>query len=147
MLLEVAILMTQHEMPPSLVSSCTTHSVLHRGLPNTTLIGGRLIELLHTSYVAMQRISIMADFTLVDLTTQASAFARYVRGWKVEDILDLMRKYGEVRVILEYDDDRVYSFRSVSGAQTGFRFTGDRRLVIIGDNTSYIPDVYDDDDH
>ena len=88
----------------------------------------------------------MADFTLVDLTTQASAFARYVRGWKVEDILDLMRKYGEVRVY-EYNDDRVYSFRSVSGAQTGFRFTGDRRLVIIGDNTSYIPDVYDDDDH
>ncbi len=87
----------------------------------------------------------MADFTLVDLTTQASAFARYVRGWKVEDILDLMRKYGEVRVILEYEDDRAYSFRSVSGAQTGFCFTRDQRLVIIGDNTSYIPDVYDDD--
>ncbi len=87
----------------------------------------------------------MADFALVDLTTQASAFARYIRGWKVEDILGYMRRYGEVRVIFERNDDRAYSFRSVSGARTGFRFTVDQRLVIIGDNTSYIPDVYDDD--
>jgi hypothetical protein len=89
----------------------------------------------------------MADFALVDLVSQASAFARYVRGWKVEDILGFMKKYGEVRVILEHGEDRVYSFRSVSGAQTPFRFTEDQRLVIIRDNTSYIPDAYGDDDH
>ncbi len=89
----------------------------------------------------------MTDFALVDLTAQASAFARYVRGWNVQDVLEFMRKYGEVRVILEHNEDRVYSFRSVSGAQTAFRFTEDQRLVIIGDNTSYIPDEHDDDDH
>jgi hypothetical protein len=87
----------------------------------------------------------MSDFALVDLNTQASDFARHIRGWAVEDILKLMRKYGEVRVILERNNDKVYSFRSTSGAKCGFRFTEDGRIVIIGDNTSYIPDVYNDE--
>ena len=86
----------------------------------------------------------MSDFALIDLDAQADAFARHVQGWKAEDVLELMRKYGEVRVIPMPHADKAYSFRSSSGIQTGFRFTDEGRLVIVKDHTFYLTGEHGD---
>ncbi len=85
----------------------------------------------------------MSDFILVDLNSQADAFARHIKGWSVDRILDFMRKYGEVRVIFERYNDKAYAFHSNSGKRSRFRFTEDGQLVILGDNTSYMPGQHD----
>ena len=86
----------------------------------------------------------MKDFSLIDLDSQALAFSRYVRGWTIEKITELMKEYGEVLLIPYPHDDKIYNiFRSQIGIKTAFRFSEEGRVVIFGDNSTYLPDAED----
>jgi rhodanese-related sulfurtransferase len=72
----------------------------------------------------------MSNFVLIDLNSQADVFARHIKGWTVENVLDFMREFGEVRIIFELDNDKAYAFHSATGKRSRFRFTENGRLVI-----------------
>ena len=81
----------------------------------------------------------MPDFMLIDLDSQADAVARYVWGWKAEDILNWMSQYGSIAKIKNPYDDRLYVLCSMGGIKTPFRFTENDEIIILREHTTYRP--------
>jgi hypothetical protein len=81
----------------------------------------------------------MSQFILIDLKTQADEVTRYIHGWAEERILQWLGQYGEVKKIHHPYDNRLYSFSSYNGSQTGFRITEEGHLIIMGQHTTYLP--------
>ena len=88
-----------------------------------------------------RRVGTMSAFVLVDLSSQASAVARYIQGWSNDKIIRWLQQFGEVQQAAppfsQMSD--MFGFRSFVGLTTGFRLTTDGKLIILGDHTMYTP--------
>jgi hypothetical protein len=84
----------------------------------------------------------MAQFTVIDLASQARAVARYTRGWKRDDLLSWLRQFGELeKVEVSPGGHDQYHFRSPAGLWVTFRYTDEGEFFIFGDHTCWLVEV------
>jgi hypothetical protein len=72
----------------------------------------------------------MAEFILIDLKSQYQEVVTYVKGMTSTEILDWMKKFGEVHKLANPYDESLYSFISHSGLQANFRINEANELIV-----------------
>jgi hypothetical protein len=72
----------------------------------------------------------MSNFVLVDLYDQRTEVRAFTQGWKPEEILNWLKKYGTVKKVTS-SDPHLYGFTSASGSQSAFRLTESEGLSIM----------------
>jgi hypothetical protein len=74
----------------------------------------------------------MPELTLINLSAQRDAVAKYVEGWETNEILNWMREYGNVIEPQENDPNKLYTFESQTGFKDVFYFEEeDNKLIVL----------------
>jgi hypothetical protein len=74
----------------------------------------------------------MSDFVLVDLYSQRTAVKDHVKGWRVEDVIDWMKRFGTVTEhSIPVSETQIYIFRSEIGLVTAFCFGENDKFEVL----------------
>jgi len=79
-----------------------------------------------------------SNFVIINLASQAYAVARFVEGWSKEQIIDWLRRQGELNGFTDINGKEYFNFKSKFGFEINFYLNEDE-FLFLGDHTTWRP--------